>query len=315
MNFTIRGISTITAIAVAGPLMAAGPMVSPLELNEMLAEGDVILLDVRGPASEGSAEVYAEAHIPGAIYVPMTGGAPWRKEVNGVPFMLPSADEIQAFAREMGIDNDTPVVIYGTGTPKKVADLSSATRAYWTLKVMGHDEVSILNGGIESWKAAGLPTAMSATEPKGGGNFTAEFQPEIHVDLATFAAAVENGGVNLVDSRPHAQYTGESKSGIVNGFGTVPGAVNAYAAMLMDGGELMGAEAIRVKMASIGVEPNEPAYTFCNGGFYCSAMWFAMKEVAGFSNVKVYDGSMSEYTQDGTRELVPGADMVLSSAN
>jgi thiosulfate/3-mercaptopyruvate sulfurtransferase len=313
MKFTIPAIGTFAAIAVAGPLLAAGPMVTPLELNEMLAEGDVVLLDVRGPASGGSAEVYAEAHIPGAIYVPMTGGAPWRREVNGVPFMLPEADAIQAFAREMGIDNDTPVVVYHTGEAKKVADISSATRAYWTLKVMGHDEVSILNGGIEAWKAAGLPTAMSATLPAGEGNFTAEFQPAYHVDLATFAAAVENGGVNLVDSRPHAQYTGESKSGIVNAFGTVPGAINAYAAMLMDGGELMDAETIRVKMASIGVDPSEPAYTFCNGGFYCSAMWFAMSQVAGFDDVKVYDGSMSEYTHDGTRELVPGADMVLSA--
>lgn len=315
MKFTVPAIGTFAAIALATPLLAAGPMVTPLELNEMLAEGNVVLLDVRGPASDGSAEVYAAAHIPGAVYVPMTGGAPWRREANGVPFMLPTQEAVQAFAREMGIDNDTPVVIYSTGTPKKVADLSSATRAYWTLKVMGHDEVSILNGGINAWEAAGLPTVMSATMPAGGGNFTAEFQPEIHVDLAQMDAAYASGAVHLVDSRPHAQYVGESKSGIVAKAGTIPGSVNAYAAMLMDGGELVDAETIRVKMASIGVDPTEPAITFCNGGFYCSAMWFAMKEVAGFDDVKVFDGSMSEWTKDGTRDVAPGADAVLSLAN
>jgi thiosulfate/3-mercaptopyruvate sulfurtransferase len=74
----------------------------------------------------------------------------------------------------------------------------------------------------------------------------------------------------------------------------------------MDGNRFMAPEQIRARLAQIGLSPGDPVITFCNGGYFCSAMWFAAHEVAGFSDVQVFDGSMAAWTRGSTRDVVAG---------
>lgn len=305
MNFTIHGIGFVAAAALAGPLMAAGPLVTPAELNEMLADGKVVVLDVRGGASKGSPEVYAAGHVPGAIYAPM-GNEPWRTTVDGIPIMLPPMADMQTFVRSLGVDTTTPVVIYSAGLPGNLGDVSAATRAYWSLKTSGHDRVSILDGGMAAWNEAGYTAVSAATMPGKTGNFRARFQPQYFADLAEVEVAYASGSHKLLDARPLGQYDGSEKSGVVEKAGTIPGAVNAAATALMDGNKFMAPAQIRAKLAQIGLSPSDPIITFCNGGYFCSAMWFAAHELAGFSDMQVFDGSMAAWTKGGTRDVVPG---------
>lgn len=305
MNFTIHGIGFVAAAALAGPLMAAGPLVTPAELNEMLADGKVVVLDVRGATSKGSPEVYAAGHVPGAIYAPM-GKEPWRTTIDGVPFMLPAMEDVQAFVRSLGIDGTTPVVVYHAGIAGNLGDISAATRAYWTLKTAGHDRVSILDGGMAAWTDAGYSAVSAATVPDSAGTFRARFQPQLFADIGEVEVAYASGSHKLLDARPLGQYDGSEKSGVVEKAGTIPGAVNAAATALMDGNKFMAPAQIRAKLAQIGLSPSDPIITFCNGGYFCSAMWFAASEVAGFDNVQVFDGSMAAWTKGGTRDVVPG---------
>jgi thiosulfate/3-mercaptopyruvate sulfurtransferase len=111
----------------------------------------------------------------------------------------------------------------------------------------------------------------------------------------------------LLDARPWAQYSGAEKAGVVKAAGTIPGALNAAAVNFMDGNLVMDRAAIRARAAQIGLKPADDIITFCNAGYFCSALWFVMHEVGGFDRMKVYDGSMLEWTMDENRPVAPGA--------
>jgi thiosulfate/3-mercaptopyruvate sulfurtransferase len=209
--------------------------------------------------------------------------------------------------RSLGINNDSHVVVVTGGKPKNLGDLATATRVYWTMKTAGLRNVSILNGGVEAWKEAGYGLVGSGTVAAAPGNFTARFNPAISADLAEVEAAYASGSHKLIDARPWGQYSGAEKASVVAAAGTIPGAVNATAVNFMNGNLIEDRAAIRAKLATIGVRPNDRIITFCNAGYFCSALWFVMHEVGGFRDMQAYDGSMTEWTKDSARPVAPGS--------
>jgi thiosulfate/3-mercaptopyruvate sulfurtransferase len=304
MKFATRTLLASTAaIALALPAMAAGPLVSADQLLNMLSEGKVLALDVREAAKEGPT-AYAKGHIPGSVYAPMDM-ANWRTTRDGVPAMAPDADKFANYMRSLGLDRGEQVVLIYSGVEPGLGDLAAATRAYWTLKSMGHEKVAILNGGVAGWAAAGLNLAVSPTEPIAAGNFTARFSDKWLADAADVQAALTSD-VKLIDARPTAQYVGEAKHPKAKKAGHIPGAPNLYGGKLLDGAMVKDADAIRALFAEVGVEAGDDVITYCNGGFYCSAVWFAGHELAGIEKMRVYDGSMMDWTQVETRPVVAG---------
>ncbi|MGF1660042.1 MAG: sulfurtransferase [Rubrimonas sp.] len=304
MKFATRTLLASTAaIAFALPAMAAGPLVSADELLTMLSEGKVLALDVREAAKEGPT-AYAKGHIPGSVYAPMDM-ANWRTTRDGIPAMAPDADKFQAYMRSLGLDRGEQVVLIYSGVEPGLGDLAAATRAYWTLKSMGHEKVAILNGGVAGWAAAGLNLAVSPTEPAAAGNFTARFSDVWLADAADVQAALTSD-VKLIDARPTGQYAGESKHPKAKKAGHIPGAPNLYGGKLLDGAMVKDAAAIEKLFAEVGVSASDDVITYCNGGFYCSAIWFAAHEILGYDKVRVYDGSMIDWTQDESRPVATG---------
>ena len=109
------------------------------------------MLDVRSAIDGGGAEAYQKGHIPGAIHSDYDK-AGWRVTRGGVPFMLPTLAELEKLIGELGIDEDTHVVVVPAGV--HFTDFGAAARTYWTLKVAGVAKVSILDGGYAAWVAA-----------------------------------------------------------------------------------------------------------------------------------------------------------------
>ena len=310
MKFTTRTLlASAAAIALALPAFAAGPLVTPVQLLDMLGEGKVVALDVREVPKEGTAP-YAAGHIPGSIAAPMDMKN-WRTVRDGVPAMMPDPEPFQAFMRSLGVDRGEQIVLIYDGSKPTLYDLSQATRAYWTLTSMGHSNVAILNGGIAAWTAAGLPTAMSPTAPGAPGNFTARFSDTTIADVADMTAAIGSNAA-LVDARPPAFFAGEKKHDKAKRAGTLPGAVNLYGATLMDGPAFKDAAGVKAMFDKAGVSASDDIIAFCNSGFYCSAVWFAASEILGYDKVRGYDGSMIEWTMDDNRPVVAGE---LASAN
>ena len=140
-------------VALATPAMAGQPLVSPQWLNGHLHDTDLVVLDVRSAIDGGGEKAYLTAHIPGSIHSDYDKPG-WRVTVHNVPFMLPSILEIQNLIGDLGIDEKSHVVVVPAGV--HFTDFGSAARVYWTLKVAGVPNVSILDGGVAAWQAAGL---------------------------------------------------------------------------------------------------------------------------------------------------------------
>ena len=123
------------------------------------------MLDIRSAIDGGGAQAYAAGHIPKSVHSDYDK-AGWRVTRNNVPFMVPTVPELEKLIGDLGIDEDTRVVVVPAGV--NVLDFGSAARTYWTLKYVGVKNVSILDGGVAAWRSAGLPveTGTKAPSPK-----------------------------------------------------------------------------------------------------------------------------------------------------
>jgi thiosulfate/3-mercaptopyruvate sulfurtransferase len=236
-------------------------------------------------------------YVPGAVAAPYAGYG-WRAEVDGVPGMLPPVDDIAGRIGALGVDDDTHVVIVSQGSDS--TEFGKATRVYWTLKVLGHDAVSILDGGQNAWVAAGGALVETPAAPE-AASFAATLRPELLATADEVAAAIDDDTV-LVDGRPAAQYAGEDKSPVVRAAGTIPTAVNIAHPDLYDGA-FATPEEVTALRAKVGLDGQAPAIAFCNTGHWASIAWFGLSEVAGDADVAMYDGSMAEWASDESRPI------------
>ncbi|MAZ32222.1 MULTISPECIES: sulfurtransferase [Thalassospira] len=275
------------------------PLVDAAWLSDNLENPSLVVVDIRSLTKEGSP--YDAGHIPGAVFAPY-GKFGWRAKVGDVVGQLPPVDVISARIGSLGIDNDKQVVVVPAG--QNSSDFGSATRVYWTFKVLGHDAVTILDGGQRAWEAAGKPVSNEAVAPQTVA-FNANFRPELLATADDVAKARENG-VALVDARPVSQYKGESKSGVVARAGAIPGAVNISQSEFYNDqqGAFVASDVIEGLVENAGVAKDGAEITYCNTGHWASVAWFGLSEVMGNKNTRMYDGSMTEWAADPSREVV-----------
>lgn len=298
---TLRGLALSLALAhMIAPAMAAEtqPLVSTQWLNSHLTDGKVVVLDIRSAIDGSTAESFATGHIPGAVHSDYDKGG-WRVERNGVPFMVPTTAELEKLIGELGIDEDSHVVIVPAGV--HVSDFGAAARTYWTLKYVGIANVSILDGGLAAWKAAGLKLDTGAHAPS-PAIFTSTIDKSI-LALGTEVEKLEgSGGATLIDARPASFYSGKEKAPTSQAYGHIPGALS------LDSAEFYDDKTNRLKpkaelAAAAAHLPNGPAVTYCNTGHWAATDWFVLHELLGRSNARLYAGSMVEWTSNASRPV------------
>jgi len=288
----------------AGAAQAATPLVDVDWLKGNLTKPNLVVLDIRNRiGNAGSREVFAEGHIPGAVYSDYLADG-WRVTRDGVPGMLPPVGDLEKLIGGLGIGNGDHVVLVAGGI--NAADMGSATRVYWTFKVLGHDAVSILDGGHAAWVAAGAPVEKG-TAPRPAKTFAADFRPELIASRADVVAAQKTGTV-LIDNRPPAQYSGAAKHAKAQRGGTIPGAVNLPQEKITkdNGGFFADSGTIGKLLAAVGIKKDGPAITFCNTGHWASLGWFVEHELRGNEQTRMYDGSMVDYTSDPALPVAKG---------
>ena len=274
------------------------PLVSTVWLKEHLKDPDVFVLDVRSAIDGGGVEAYQKGHIPGAIHSDYDK-AGWRVTRGGVPFMLPTLAELEKLIGELGIDEDTHVVVVPAGV--HFTDFGSAARTYWTLKAAGVSKVSILDGGYAAWSAEqnAIETGPSKPSPK---IFTATLNKALLAEAGDVQKIEQTGGATLIDSRPASFFVGKQKAPAAQAYGHIPGAVNVDSATFYD------SKSNRLKpqaeLASIAAAlPSGPAVAYCNTGHWAATDWFVLSEILGRSDVRLYYGSMVDWTSDASRPL------------
>lgn len=291
------------SFALVSPALAldeAGPLVDAQWVIDNANDENLVIVDIR--ADVENTDLGDKPYLANGVSAPYNT-AGWRTEIDGVPGKIPPVEEITALIESLGIDNDDHVVIVPWGTDS--TEFGSATRVYWTFKYLGHDGVSILDGGWRQYDAAGgARSAEPATaEPS---TFEASVNDAVLATTDDVLAALD-GGAKLVDGRPVEQYRGESKSPVAAAPGTIPGSVNLPHSEFYSGeyARFAQPETVLALAEAVGVGAGEDNITFCNTGHWASVAWFGLSEVMGNDKTAMYDGSMAEWTQDPSRPLDP----------
>ena len=276
-------------------------LIQPTELLSILrgASPRTVVLDCRFSLLDTQAgrSKYEEGHLPGARYAhldddlsgPVIPGQTGRHP-------LPDPEDLARRLGSWGIDAETFVVC--------IDDVGGAfaARAWWLLRWLGHEEVAVLDGGMQAWTAAGgaLETAEVTPAPR---RFEARPRPET---LATQDDVAAGRWRRLVDSREATRYRGETEP-IDSVAGHIPGAINRPFQTNLDGGRFKTEDALRSEFEPLMADLESPS----DAVFYCGSGVTAAHNVlaalhAGWGEARLYNGSWSEWIADGTRTVATG---------
>jgi len=236
-------------------------------------------------------DLYDEGHIPGAVKLH------WRDDLQDpIERDLIEKDAFEQLMAARGISNDTTLVVYG--------DKNNwfAAYAYWYLKIYGHQDVRILDGGRQKWIDEGRELTAEAPSPAAGSYKAADRDESIRVYRDDVLAELEAKGIALVDVRSPQEYSGElmappgyeqegaSRTGHIPGAQSIP-----WAQAVRDDGTFKGADELRELYGGKDVTPDKEVRAYCRIGERSAHTWFVLRELLGYENVKNYDGSWTEW--------------------
>lgn len=232
---------------------------------------------------------YLAGHIDGAVFFDIDRIADTSVEL---PHMLPDVTLFNAAMDEMGVTNEHHIVIYDS-----YGFLSSA-RVWWTFKVMGHDRVSILNGGLKKWDAEGRSTTAELKSIVAGNGYEANLHDAGVKDIVQMHAHVAANDIQTLDARSAGRFSGvdaEPRAGLSSGH--MPNGYNLpFVKLANDDGTLVSRSEISAHLAASGIDVTKPIVTTCGSGITAANLWFAMDYI-GISNLHLFDGSWTEYAQ------------------
>jgi thiosulfate/3-mercaptopyruvate sulfurtransferase len=253
--------------------------------------------------AQPSVHDYIMEHIPGATY--MTEGL-LRAPLNGIPVHYVPPEAIQPVLRRLGLKTDTPVVVYtGKGPIKKGGDGLEQTAVAYGLVRFGHNNVYILDGGIDKWKAEGRP--LTKVYPQvDESNFVVQVQRDYFVEYDEFKTMVGRDDVLLVDSRPMGVYQGQfhrSKPG------HIPGSINVPWDTFMDIDNprlLLPDDEIQALLEEYEITPDKTIVCFCGTGRKATNQFLLFKWYLGFPDVRIFEGSFTEWVAHPENPTVVG---------
>ena len=268
----------------------AGPLVTSSWLRQALGEPRLRVVDCRYKLGEPGAgeRLFRERHIPGAAYLDLD------RDLAAPPgdrgrHPLPDRDSFEAAARRAGIGDDTLVVAYDEAAE------GGAARLWWLLRHFGHEEVTVLDGGLRGWREEGgeLEVGPAQVEP---GDFRARAPGDQPVSADEIAAAGDGFPV-LIDARSPERYRGEAEP-IDAVAGRIPGAVNLPFMELAPAGRFLPPDELRARFEAVGVRSGRDAVAYCGSGVTASIVALAA-EIAGIGATRLYPGSWSEWSRQG----------------
>jgi thiosulfate/3-mercaptopyruvate sulfurtransferase len=280
----------LTAVAAT----AAPALLSPAELGPLLKNPAVRIIDIREP------KAYTESRIPGALSAPY---AEWRGPAAN-PGELPDLPKLTALVQRLGLTPATHAVVVSSGAD--ATDFGASARVYWTLKVLGLRELSVLNGGVKAWAQANLPQNTAAATVA-ASSYVPTIDKSLIATRDEVRAQIESGKGRLVDSRPADFFNGDTRHQAARTPGTLKGAVNLEHSRWFVPGTSTLASPDEIRKVAATLPPGSDqadTVSFCNTGHWAATNWFALSEVAGQKNVKLYPGSMVEWTQSPLAALM-----------
>jgi len=281
------------------------PLVNSAWLEEHLNDSDLRIIDMRGAVLPPTAPAphyisdraaYESAHIPGAVFVD------WLVDI--VEPGSPSNDiaapgRFSDLMKRLGISNGSRVVVYDD------AASMFAARMRWCLLYYGHDDVRILDGGWQKWRAEERPTE-DAVPAVGPGTFAAARNSRLKAEAGDILSGIDAGSIQLLDVRSPAEFAGEASRAQYGGH--IPTAINLPAkSMVADDMTLKPVADLQAQFSELEISLHaEDTVIYCNSGVSASLVLLAL-ELAGASNLRVYDGSWKEWGNNPATPKVPAS--------
>ncbi len=262
--------------------------------NEVLVDSEWALAHLDDPKVvfvevDEDADAYSVNHIRGAV------GLNWRVDLqDGLRRDVISKAGLEKLLSEKGISNDDTIVLYGGNNNW------FAAYAYWYLKLYGHQDVRLLDGGRKKWELDGLELVSDATV-RPATTYVAKEQDR---SLRAFRDDVVNaiGVQNLVDVRSPDEYAGRllAPAHLPQETSQVPGHIPTAASIpwskaANEDGTFKSDEELKALYEGAGVDLNKDTIAYCRIGERSSHSWFVLRELLGIKNVRNYDGSWTEY--------------------
>jgi len=260
--------------------------IEPRDLQRSIEAGTVKVIDGSW-ALDGTdmRALYLQEHIPGALFFDIDAIS---DRSVPLPHMAPSPDVFADAVGRMGIARGDHVVIYDR------QGLFSAARVWWTFRLMGHENVQVLKGGLPAWKDAGMPVTNVPSTPS-AATYIPHFRGDMIMDLNGLKAELHSATV--LDARPAARFYAEApepRAGLRSGH--MPGAQSLPSAAIIRDGALKPAAELREIFDGRGVSPGKTVVTTCGSGVTAAIISMALEE-AGHTGTRLYDGSWAEWGQ------------------
>lgn len=265
------------------------PMVSTAWLAAHLDAPDVRVVDASwhlpGAQRDARAE-YLAGHIPGAVFFDIDEIS---DTTSPLPHMAPPPEKFASRVKRLGLGDGARIVIYDS------TGIFSAPRAWWLFRLMGHEDVRVLDGGLPKWTAEGRPLEDMPPVAR-ERHFTVRHHPGLVRSLAQVEAKLAAGDVTVLDARPAGRFEGsapEPRPGLPSGH--MPGARNLpWNSILAPDGTLLEPEQLAAAYRAAGVDLSRRIVTSCGSGVSACVLALGLARL-GLWDVPVYDGSWAEW--------------------
>lgn len=275
------------------PLVSAEWLLKNFDAPDIRVLDATYFADFTNPPETGR-QAWARGHIPGATFFDIDHVA---DDTSPYPHMLPDAVKFSSRIRKLGVGDGNRIIVYDQNR------FFASARVWWMLRVMGHTDVHVLDGGLAAWVEAGggledLPPVVSER------HFTPRVRSDLIMDSAGLEKAVGSARLAIIDARPDGRFFGrvpEPREGLKSGH--IPGSVNLPgSALITEDGHMKSAR----QLASLFKDPMAPTVTTCGSGVTAAVTALALARLGNW-DVAVYDGSWTEWASDPSRPIATEA--------
>lgn len=277
------------------------PLVSTAWLAEHVDAPDIRILDASwhlpGADRDPRAE-YRAAHIPGAVFFDIDDIS---DETSALPHMLPNPVKFSSRLRKLGLGDGSRMVVYDS------TGLTSAARAWWMLRAMGHEDIVVLDGGLPKWISECRSISDRPPLPR-DRHFSARLNSDLVREFAQVKRVLESGREQVVDARPAARFRGEApepRAGLRSGH--MPGALNLPSPQLFaPDGTMWPRDKLEEIISRVGLDLDRPVIASCGSGITACVIALALARL-GRWRTAVYDGSWAEWGVKPDAPVATGA--------